>query len=428
MLFSRIPVLVIRMDNPSNLLLKTLGNANTPAVELEDLCVGYGRRPILKDLNLKVLRGQFIAIIGPNGAGKSTLLKTLAGLLKPLGGVAYVDGLLVHRLKPSELARKLAVVLTERIHPGLLRSYDIVALGRHPYTSFMGKLSKRDHEVITESLQLVNAEHLADRYFVELSDGEKQKILIARALAQEPKILLLDEPVTFLDLKHKFEILRILRSLARDKGVTVIASLHEISLVPRFCDYVVLVKSGKIMTHGIPEEILTEHAISSLYDLQEVEYSSILNEIELSPLHYDDASVFVVGGAGTGSKVYRLLAKHHISFATGILFKNDIDYFVAKTMKAKVISCDAFQPIDHETYIKAINDIDEVDIVIDTGFHVGSFNRQNLTLIEEAAKLGKQVFTFRRDKPFIGDNVTFCSSINELKEKLFQYFMYLPSR
>jgi len=409
------------MDNLSICSSTAFSDVSSPVVELKNLCIGYGRRSVLKDLNLKILRGQFVAMIGPNGAGKSTFLKTLAGLLKPLGGVAYVDGLLVHRLKPLDLARKLAVVLTERIHPGLLRVYDIVALGRHPYTGFMGKLSEKDHDVIIESLRLVNAEHLADRYFVELSDGERQKVLIARALAQEPKILLLDEPVTFLDLRHKFEILRILRLLAKDKGVTVIASLHEISLVPRFCDHVILVKNGRVMAHGIPEETLTEHTISSLYDLQGVKYSSTLNELELSISHHSNVNIFVVGGAGTGSKIYRFLAKHHVGFATGILFKNDIDYFVANAMNAEVISCDAFQAIDRETYARAIKCISKVDIVVDAGFPIGPFNEQNLALIEDAVKQGKLVYTFRNSSQFNGSNITFCSSINELKEKLLRH-------
>ncbi|HIQ38461.1 MAG TPA: ABC transporter ATP-binding protein, partial [Methanothermococcus okinawensis] len=158
-------------------------------LKTENLSVGYGNYVVVEGINLEIKEREILCIIGPNGAGKSTLLKTIATYLKPKGGVVYLNGRNIHRLSPKEIAREMSVVLTERVNPGNLTGYDIVAIGRHPYTDIFGRLSERDREIIEYAAESVNAVHLLNKNFFEMSDGERQKIMIARALAQEPKVL-----------------------------------------------------------------------------------------------------------------------------------------------------------------------------------------------------------------------------------------------
>ena len=185
-----------------------------------DLCIGYApkRRPriaVAADLGVELLKGELVCLLGPNGAGKSTLMRTLAGLQKPLSGEVLLEGRDLHGLSESERARLLGLVLTERVDVGNLSAYALVALGRYPYTGWDGRLSAADEEVVRWAIDAVGARDLAGRSVGELSDGERQKVMIARALAQEPAVLLLDEPTAFLDLPRRVEIVQLLRRLGQ---------------------------------------------------------------------------------------------------------------------------------------------------------------------------------------------------------------------
>jgi len=211
------------------------------ALTTVSLSVGYtpARKPvriIAEGLNLTVLAGEFVCLLGPNGAGKSTLLRTLAGMQAPLSGRVDIDGADLHALSANQRARKLAVVLTERVSPGLLTGWELVALGRHPHTGWMGGISDKDVQAVKRAVAAVGAEHLAPRVFIELSDGERQKLMIARALAQEPHVLLLDEPTAFLDAPRRAELMILLRQVARTANCAVLASTHDLQLAQRSAD------------------------------------------------------------------------------------------------------------------------------------------------------------------------------------------------
>ncbi len=234
-------------------------------IETKGLEVGYGIRGVLSNIDLALPRGSFISLLGPNGAGKTTLLRSLARLLPPIKGVILLRERALEGFPSQELARLLSIVLTDKVQPGLFSAFEFVALGRYPYTDFMGRLTEPDRKVILEALSMVHAGDLATRRLETLSDGERQKVLIARALAQEPDIIILDEPTLHLDLKHSMEVMAILQGLCRERDITVVASLHDVGLAARLSDQVMLVKDGGIMGWGPPEELLKKETVTHLF-------------------------------------------------------------------------------------------------------------------------------------------------------------------
>ena len=195
---------------------------------LDQLTVGYNGKPLIDQIQVGIHKGEIVTLIGPNGSGKSTILKSITRQLKILGGKVLYEENDLHKLSYKELSTRMAVVLTERMRPELMTCHDIVATGRYPYTGRLGILSREDENKVDEAMRIVHAEELGSRDFNAISDGQRQRVLLARAICQEPEIIVLDEPTSFLDIRHKLELLSILRSMAKEKGITVIMSLHEI--------------------------------------------------------------------------------------------------------------------------------------------------------------------------------------------------------
>ena len=299
----------------------------------EGLSVGY-RAPVLREVNLDFGSGQFIALLGPNGAGKTTLLRTLSRHLKPLAGQIEVLGRDLDTLSALELARLVAVCLTDNAKPPLLSVDEFVALGRYPHTGMMGRLSVHDAEIVERSLAAVTASGLSGRLVEQLSDGERQKVVLARALAQEPKLMLLDEPTAHLDLKHRIEVMGILRSLCRSHGLTVLASLHDIDVAAKVSDRVLLVQNGGIRDYGLPETVLTSETVAELYGFGDADFNRHLGSIEFRG-DGKAGRVFVIAGRGRAAPVFRLLSKKGLAIETGLLRDGDLDAFVAAALGAK---------------------------------------------------------------------------------------------
>lgn len=230
-----------------------------PTLELDNLSVGYGRRVLLKDLCASILPGQILTLIGPNGAGKSTILKTISHHLACMGGVVRIGGENIERMDSCELAKRLSVVLTERVRPELMTCYDVAASGRYPYTGRFGMLTALDRDVIAQSLALVRVEELADKPFARVSDGQRQRVMIARALCQQPRVLVLDEPTAELDPASSLAVFELLARYARENGTTVIVVEQKIALLSDFADMLLIVDGGKIRFQGMPAEVL-EHS------------------------------------------------------------------------------------------------------------------------------------------------------------------------
>jgi len=392
-------------------------------IKTNDLSVGYGSKTVVDNINQEMLKGQFICLLGPNGSGKTTILRSLARLLSPLNGAVYLKDQMLWELKSDELAKVLAVVLTERVSPGLITAFEFAAMGRYPYTGFSGKLSENDNRKVREALRLVNAGDIADRYFSELSDGERQKVLLARALTQEPEIIILDEPTLHLDLRHRLEVIAILRSFCRKKGITVIVSLHDVDIALKISESVILVKNGEIMDCGPPEEVLREETITRLYDLNSARFDSCLGTLELKS-NNDGASIFVVAGAGSGTNVYRLLSKHGFNIVTGVIHENDIDCHVARSIGATVIGEKSFKKISNSRLRQSFALLEKAEHVIDSGFPIGSSNRRNLKLVLKALEQGKRVYTLRDRKPACGlygesaENLIYCQGVSSILEEI----------
>lgn len=248
-----------------------------PLLETHDLAIGYqsrstARRVVIASINLRLEAGELVCLLGPNGAGKSTLLRTLAGMQAPLQGRIQIMGADLRRLSPVDRARRLGVVLTDRAEVGALSVRALVALGRYPYTDWAGRLTAADERCIDQALAAVGATPLALRSFSQLSDGERQKVLIARALAQEPRLLLLDEPTAFLDLPRRVEIIGILRRLARDSGRAVLLSTHDLDLALRGADRLWLLPPGGPTRAGMPEELVLDGAFPAAFESAGVEF------------------------------------------------------------------------------------------------------------------------------------------------------------
>ena len=358
--------------------------------QTKDLSVGYNGQILIHDINIDIEKGKILTLIGPNGAGKSTILKSITRHLSKISGQVFIGKQEIYAWSAKELARQVAVVLTDRIRPELMTCEEVVAMGRYPYTNAMGKMTPRDKEVVAEAMSRVHASDLADRDFTTLSDGQRQRIMLARAIAQEPEIIILDEPTAYLDIRHKIELLDILREMAYEKGITVIMSLHEIDLATKISDYLLCVKGDTIAAFGPPEDILAGDAIDQLYGIEHGSYNLLFGSVELTKA-IGDPKVFVVGGGGYGVAVYRALQKCQIPFATGILFDNDVDYQIASELSDHVISAPAFEPIRDQQYDNAARLLQECDAVIDAGTPVGTFNQLNRRLLEFAAQRGLPV-------------------------------------
>lgn len=242
----------------------------------EDLTVGYGRstlqHQVLSNLNLRVNPGQLIAVIGANGTGKSTLLKSLAGLLPVLKGRIWLKGTNVKELTNADLARKLSVVLTDHINPGYYTVGDLVAMGRYPYTDWRGRLQENDLKATLEALRLTGLMELEQTDLHELSDGQRQKALIARALAQDGPLMLLDEPLIHLDIPSKWEIMGLLKKMTWEKQQTIILATHELELSLEMADQVWLINRNRKLIAGTPEEMVKNGVISETFDTEHYKF------------------------------------------------------------------------------------------------------------------------------------------------------------
>ena len=243
--------------------------------QTQDLAIGYGKTPLLQNIGIGVQRGQILALIGPNGAGKSTLLKTLAGQLAAQSGAVLLQGQKLTTYTPNARARKMALMLPHTRHTELTTCFDVAAAGRYPYTGRLGILSEQDRMQVRDALHLVQADELADRDFTKISDGQRQRVLLARAVCQQPEIILLDEPTSFLDIKGKIELLTILRQLAQEKQVAVIVSLHELELAQKIADAVVCVSPQGVSGVMTPKDAFAAETIRTLYRLTKEQYEAL---------------------------------------------------------------------------------------------------------------------------------------------------------
>lgn len=351
------------------------------------LSVGYGRKVIVDGLDIEVCAGEILTIIGPNGAGKSTVLRSIASQLPLLGGAVRINDTDITAMSLNEIAKKLSVCFTDRISAEKMTCEDIVSTGRYPYTGRLGILSDTDRKTVREAMELTGVTYLADTDIHCISDGQRQTVMLARAIAQEPQVLILDEPTSFLDINNKLRLLSILKELVRSRNIAVVQTLHELDLAQRFSDKILCIAHGKADRTGTPEEIFSGSYISELYDISCGSFDNLFGTAE-AQRREGEPQIFVIGGGGSGIPVYRRLQRQGIPFAAGVIHENDVEYNAAKSLASVLITEKVFEPIGEESLNKALSVMQKCRQVICCVKSFGTMNTGNKTLLEKAVSMG----------------------------------------
>ncbi|HJJ47372.1 MAG TPA: ABC transporter ATP-binding protein [Methanocorpusculum sp.] len=366
-------------------------------LEARDISVAYGDRVIIEKLSLGVKQGGFVGILGPNGCGKTTLLRTMSRILKPAEGEILVKGKRAESYDSRAYAKILGCVSQETGVAFAFTVRDVVMMGRHPYVGRMSSLSKEDIAAVDRAMEICSVSHLKDRFITEISGGERQRVLIARTLAQNPEILLLDEPTSHLDINHQIDILSMIRSLTPE--ITVIGVLHDLNIASYFCDTIVLMNHGKIVAAGTPQEVLTRELIREVFSIKMMVSSHpVTGKPYLIPEYGcfskpDSRKVHVISGGGSGTDVFYSLCMRGISVTAGVLAVNDSDYESARILGLDTVVEEPFAKVSKEAANHAEALAKEADMVVVTPMQVGDGNLANLEILEG---MGKKVY-------FVGD-------------------------
>lgn len=292
-------------------------------IDIQQLSTGYQYKSrktlVTSSIDASLHRGELVCLIGPNGAGKSTLMRTLSGEQKPLEGKVFLEGKNIHDLPPRVLARKLSLVLTDRVSAGMLSAYEVVALGRYPHTNWSGKLSAEDHHIIHEAIAMAGAEELAERTLSELSDGERQKIMVARAFAQEPEVMILDEVTAFLDLPRRVEIMKLLKRMAREAGKSILLSTHDMDLALRGADRIWLLPKDGDLVIGAPEDLVLDGSFQAAFQSEGIQFDPQSGSFQIHTDYH--ASVHLEGEGNLAIWTKRALERNGIRLDQGAATK-----------------------------------------------------------------------------------------------------------
>ena len=361
---------------------------NDMVLTAKSLSVGYGKKVVVDGLDIEVHSGEILTIIGPNGAGKSTVLKSIASQLSLISGTVRINDTDITSMSLNDIARKLSVCFTDRITAEKMTCEDIISTGRYPYTGRLGILSADDKRIVHEAMELTGVTYLADTDIRCISDGQRQTVMLARAIAQQPDVLILDEPTSFLDINNKLRLLSILKELVRSRNIAVVQTLHELDLAQRFSDKILCIVNNKADRTGTPEEIFSGSYISELYGISCGSFDTLFGTAEAQRTE-GEPQVFVIGGGGSGIPVYRRLQRQGIPFAAGVIHENDIEYNTAKSLAAELIAEKAFEPVCDRNIQKAISVMLKCKEVICCVEHFGTMNMGNMQLLEEAKRQGQ---------------------------------------
>jgi len=360
-------------------------------LEVNGVSFGYEHVPLLYDVQLQVRKGEMVGLLGPNGSGKTTLLRLVSGVLLPQQGKIVLDGRNLRDWGRRGIARNIAVVPQELYVPFAFTVEQMVSLGRTPYINWLGSRSNKDDNIVQDAMSATDVIPLARRIFNELSGGERQRVMVAMALAQQPKLLLLDEPTAHLDIKYQIEMLELVQRLNRERDVTVIAALHDLNLAARYFPRLVLFQRGIVADAG-PAQVLEPHLLKRVYGidvqvgiLRGAEHLSVLppgvGELEDKSEQEPQSKVFVMAGGGSGERLMRALADAHIPFIAGALNIGDSDHTLALRLSNEVITEQPYSPISPETLEHIHTSLSHTKLLIMCPMPVGP---GNLALLQEA--------------------------------------------
>ena len=360
-------------------------------LEVEKIEFGYSENLVLNGIDFSIERGKFISIIGPNGSGKSTLLKTLNNLYIPTCGSIKIDGKDINSFKKRDLAKEIALVPQDTSIDYDFSVEDIVLMGRHPYKKRFERENEDDYSIAREAMELTNTIKFSKKSIREISGGERQRVIIAKALAQNPRIILLDEPTSNLDINHQIDILNLLKKLNRERNTTVILVIHDINLAARYSDEIILVNKGRILSKGRPEDVISLKNIEETYNMKvAIEANKYTNSLYLTPIETNRKKknkkiekVHIISGGGSGQDIINFLYTENVNMSLGVLNVGDTDWSHGKSLGLKVIEEAPFTGIQEKNHKRNILEILNSQIVIIGNVPIGNGNLKNL----EAAKI-----------------------------------------
>jgi iron complex transport system ATP-binding protein len=369
--------------------------AGPEGLALREVTAGYGREPALRDVTMCVRPGEVLGLVGPNGSGKTTLVRVGSRALRPTNGTVRVSGRDPYDLSARESARLVAVVPQDVIPSFSFTALEMVLMGRSPYLRGWSTGGPEDWERVRRAMAATSVQHLADRPVEELSGGERRRVVLAQALAQEAPVLLLDEPTTHLDVRHVLDVLSIVRGLAEREGTAVLAILHDLTLASATCDRLVALHRGRVVAEGSPERVVTDDLLRSVYG---VEGKVVADEttgrptVRLAPPRSlpvsDGPRAHVIGGAGRGAPLIRRLSEAGYAVSVGVLHASDTDAVVAERLNLLRVSVPPFSEIDDASAEECRAIIQGVDLLVVCDAPYGPGNVANLDLALEAAQAG----------------------------------------
>uniref|UniRef100_Q3ARN4 ATPase n=1 Tax=Chlorobium chlorochromatii (strain CaD3) TaxID=340177 RepID=Q3ARN4_CHLCH len=370
------------------------------ALRFTNVLAGYRHHAVLQEVSFSIFEGEFVSLIGPNGCGKSTLLKTASALLKPQKGKVELFGSDVGTLKPARRAALLGVVPQKLETPMAFSVQDIVMNGRISALGRWGRASATDYDLVERAMIYTDVISFRDRFFTELSGGEQQRVVLAMVLAQEPKIIMLDESISHLDINHRQEVLQILMKLNREQRITILLVSHDLTLSAAISDRFILMEKGRVVKVGTPAEVLEPALLSHVYncDLQ-VQHDLYTGNLQvfgaMEMVRRRTAlgkTLHVIAGGGSGIELYRRLLIEGYEVTTGVLNRLDSDAEAARALAIPMVLDQPFSPISDAAIAEARSMVECADALIVTAVPFGSGNLINLTLAEAALRAGKAVY------------------------------------
>ena len=413
-------------------------------LKVKNIDFSYESSKTLDDITFQVKGEVFLGVMGPNGSGKTTLLRCISNVLSPHHGTVLIDKNDIRSLRRKDIAKNIGVVPQTSKVDFAFTVLEIVLMGRTPHIEGFKTESSMDYEITRNAMKSTNTLHLSDRAFDELSGGEKQRVIIARALAQQPKILLLDEPTVHLDISCQFEIMDLVKRLNEQEKIVVISVFHDLNLAAQYCDNLLLLDDGKIVSIGPPDDVLTPENIKNTYHVDVIiKKHPFMNTPYVTPyvpLKQQDCqkeiTVHIVCGGGSGSQLMMLLSNNSLNITAGVLNVLDSDFETAKTLNVTVVGEIPFSQITQKSHETNIDLIKKADLVLLTDFPVGFGNLKNIEAVEIARDMNipviviestlleqkdftdgelKKYFTRLKNKKalFVGDTEEACKIVEE---------------
>lgn len=360
-------------------------------LSLEDVSAGYGEKDVLSGIRASVRRGEFAALIGSNGAGKSTLLKCISGLMQPRSGKIIICGRDNAALKPKERARLVAVVPQSYSVEYDFTVEDVVAMGRYPYQSFGKRESQEDADAVRNAMEATNTLAFRKRLYNELSGGEKQRVILARALAQQPEILLLDEPTSALDIHHQTEVMELITELNRREGLTVLAVLHDVNMASRYCCRMILLRDGKIAADGEPSAVITKKNMEALYRMKLlIRENPLFHKPEIVPIRVlreepagRPVRIHVICGSDGAVKLIEELEDRGFELTAGVVNVGSGDCEICRYLQIPHVEIPPFTPVTAKAQAKNLEMMRDAEVILISDMPFGENNLMNLDGLEK---------------------------------------------